>query len=91
MFRSRSHFRVPTLKIGPVIIFVVGIDEGQAKALGETSPDGALAGAHQANEGHGAGHRKGWWGDHGWNETMDVAHSVPCFKRAAIAASAEDG
>lgn len=23
MFRSRSHFRVPTLKIGPVIIFVV--------------------------------------------------------------------
>jgi hypothetical protein len=23
MFRSRSHFRVPTLKIGPVIVFVV--------------------------------------------------------------------
>jgi hypothetical protein len=23
MFRSRSHFRVPTLKIGPVIVFVI--------------------------------------------------------------------
>jgi hypothetical protein len=23
MFRSRSHFRVPTLKIGPLIVFVI--------------------------------------------------------------------
>ena len=23
LFRSRSHFRVPTLKIGPVIVFVL--------------------------------------------------------------------
>ena len=25
MFRSRNHFRVPTLKIGPVIFFVVSV------------------------------------------------------------------
>jgi hypothetical protein len=25
MFRSRSHFRVPTLKIGPVIFFIVAV------------------------------------------------------------------
>jgi hypothetical protein len=23
MFRSRNHFRVPTLKIGPVIFFII--------------------------------------------------------------------
>ncbi len=23
MFRSRSHFRVPTLKLGPVVVFVL--------------------------------------------------------------------
>lgn len=23
MFRSRSHFRVPTLKLGPIVFFVV--------------------------------------------------------------------
>ena len=23
LFRSRNHFRVPTLKLGPVIVFVV--------------------------------------------------------------------
>jgi hypothetical protein len=25
LFRSRNHFRVPTLKIGPVIVFVVAL------------------------------------------------------------------
>lgn len=25
MFRSRSHFRVPTLKLGPVVVAVVAI------------------------------------------------------------------
>ena len=25
MFRSRNHFRMPTLKLGPIIVFVVAV------------------------------------------------------------------